>query len=187
MSEVNIGNLIDSPQQRDAIHVAIAPVTATMRLSPGQEIGFVDSGTDNVGVSQAPLGIVDPYLKSPVFKGERFWMFLFPKTITALRHEWTHPAFERGSEAKATDRVNADAAFSRKWLEIYASRMNSYDAPEQAYARLVEGLKNRELFSHGNDLHGFSDLDDPEDLKMHAEKVLGIKIDYEGFVFSCSC
>ena len=41
----------------------------------------------------SPVGIVDPFLKEPVEPGERFYIFLFPNTVTGLRHVWTHPAF----------------------------------------------------------------------------------------------
>lgn len=103
MHEVQLGKLIETPQQRDAVHIAIAPVVATMKLHPGQEIGFVDDGNVRVGTVAAPLGIVDPFLKHPVNPEQSFYMFLFPNTITSLRHNWTHPAFsqEPGVDAKA--------------------------------------------------------------------------------------
>lgn len=92
-----LGQLLDGEQGRDAIHIAIAPVVAGEELFPGQHIGFAGPG-DCVTVVGVPpgagsLGIVDPYLRQRVFLGDRFYMFLYPQTITGLRHEWTHPAF----------------------------------------------------------------------------------------------
>ena len=92
MNEPVLGKLIEDPvAARDAIHIAIAPVTASEDLTAGQDVGFVNCG--EVGPSPNPIGIVDPFLKTSVGRGERFYLFLYPKSITSLRHVWTHPAF----------------------------------------------------------------------------------------------
>ena len=90
-----LGQLIDDgDRRRDAIHIAVAPVTAAELLRPGQHVGFVRSGDlETVGPCASPLGIVDPFLSGAVEPGQRFWLFLYPNTITGLRHVWTHPAF----------------------------------------------------------------------------------------------
>jgi len=93
----NIGKLIttDDLFKKDAIHIAVAPVIATDILYPGAPLGFSEPGnTQKVEVNRvSPIGIVDPFLPSPVKEGEKFFMFLFPNTITGLRHDWIHPAF----------------------------------------------------------------------------------------------
>lgn len=111
MSDLNFGHLITTPQQRDAVHVAVAPVVAGEALEPGQHVGF--TGDNNkVGDSKEPIGIVDPYLKQGVAPGEQFWLFLYPKTVTNLRHEWEHPAFAN------MDAHNKEAA--EEWLKAWA-------------------------------------------------------------------
>ncbi len=91
-----LGELIhDGDRRRDAIHIAIAPVTAAVSLKPGDHVGLIDNGQrELVGPCEETLGIVDPFLRNNVEPGERFWLFLYPNTITSLRHVWTHPAFQ---------------------------------------------------------------------------------------------
>src|SRR5688572_10378765 len=97
MDGPNPGRLIeDGDRRRDAIHIAVAPVTAAERLLPGQHVGLVRGDTEHVGALESPascVGIVDPFLKQAVEQGQRFWLFLYPNTVTSLRHYWTHPAF----------------------------------------------------------------------------------------------
>ena len=120
--EVFLGKLINSEQCRDAIHVAIAPVVADEKLAPGQDIGFVDAvNVDRVGMSDTPIGIVDPFLKNMVFPGQKFWMLLYPNTITSLRHDWTHPAFEQPERSD-----------SEGWLREFSERAGL------AYDRMIE-------------------------------------------------
>lgn len=90
-----LGKLIAEPEQRDAIHIAVAPVVASEELKPGQHIGFSDNASTEKVSSKADtvIGIVDPFLTKPVQPGQRFWMLLYPQTVTNLRHDWTHPSF----------------------------------------------------------------------------------------------
>lgn len=115
---LNLGKLIDpkSNQQRDAIHIAVAPVIARQRLTPGKPIGFEQDSTTYVyGSTHKAIGIVDPFLKGPVYNGEHFWMFLFPNTITSLRHDWTHPAFDPKPIVQNQDRESAEI-----WMREFA-------------------------------------------------------------------
>lgn len=88
-----VGKLLDaSIVKRDAIHVAVAPLEAAMDLKPGEHVGLTDEGRAVAGVET--IGIVDPFLEATVKEGERFYLFLYPGTITSLHHVWTAPAFE---------------------------------------------------------------------------------------------
>jgi uncharacterized protein (TIGR02996 family) len=89
------GRLISNEErQRDAIHVALAPVQAAEWLSPGQHIGFTQPcNVSLVGAVEETIGVVDPFLTAEVEPGQRFWMFLYPNSVTGLRHIWSHPAF----------------------------------------------------------------------------------------------
>lgn len=187
MNETKLGQLIDANAGRDAVHIALAPVVAYEKLLPGEHVGFVDPNDTTLAGSAHScdkcIGIVDPYLKSDVQKGERFFMCLYPQTTTGLRHVWTHPAF-----TQLPDPIDKSSCpDSEIWLRAYAMRLSPYDTPQVAYENLVSGLKSHEIFAHGRDLHGLYELDDSDELKRHAENALGIRINWGMFSFSCSC
>jgi hypothetical protein len=173
--ESKLGELCSEHCQRDAVHVAYLPVWAHKVLYPGQKVG-VDGGYSADG---KPVGIVDPFLESRIEPGQRFKLCLFPGSVTGMRHHWECPAV-------AAETPN-DKAISGAWLRNYAAAHNTYDEPEEAFQRLCEGLRSGELFFSGSDLHSFSELDQADELKRHAENFLGVKINWDDFGFSCSC
>jgi len=88
-----LGMIIDlNVQKRDAIHLATEPVIAAQKLYPGQDVGIDLNGEASYHVDKL-LGIVDPFLKAPVMPGEAFWLIVYPRQITHLRHTWEHPDF----------------------------------------------------------------------------------------------
>ena len=143
---LKIGHVIDQPQERDAIHIAVAPMLASQRLSPGQPVGLAEGTADHATSAGKPIGIVDPFLTAPVRAGDRFWLFLFPGSITSLRHGWTHPAFP---DVEAAYKSTGDEA----WLREFADR---------AGLSLVELIRaaNDWVSSGGNEYHCF-DYDTP--------------------------
>ena len=181
MDDLKLGQIIEAKRQagRDAVHVAVIPLTASVVLLPGSRVNAE-------GLPLAPfVGIVDPFLDCVVKPGERFWLWLMPGTVTGIRHHWAHPAFPV-SEAERANK--AEAAESEAWLRKYAEGFNSYEGPEEAFANLVEGLRTGHLHSHGGTtLNGLYDLDDADELRFHAERYLGIRVNWGGFTFSCSC
>lgn len=99
----NLGQLAGPSARRDAVHVAVAPVVAAQDLDPGAHVGIRDDGKAYWCDPFAPptVGVVDPFLTRRVKEGERFWIFLYPGTVTSLRHVWTHPAFVARVPAEA--------------------------------------------------------------------------------------
>lgn len=175
----DLGKLIQgTPPDRDAIHVAIAPVTAAETLNPGDHIGLVGGSTKLVGTSAHPIGIVDPFLKEQVRRGTQFWMVLYPNTITSLRHDWVHPAFEPPS-------ITQEYVMSRLWLEDFAA-----DKGGLSYSELLEAaekwVKNRIPTSDGG---RFESCMVPDAFWYHYEQVTATKVpeDRRDSFFSCSC
>lgn len=91
MIDLKLGEVITTDQKRDAIHVAVVPAVSGERvLRGGDHVGIADGRL----MKQEPyLGVVDPFLRTVVLENQKCWLFLYPNTITSLRHEWVHPAF----------------------------------------------------------------------------------------------
>jgi hypothetical protein len=174
--------LSDGAGGRDAVHVAVIAVTASEKLVPGQDVS--KHGT----TAGSHVGIVDPFLKRPVFPGERYWMFLYPRTITSLRHEWAHPDFPENSVPPTSEAATGVAtAVSEAWLRDFVGRSDApgYEEVLSAAALFVDGHTDGMHFN-GEDAHG----EIPAEFWTHVEIVLGRKIKDDGprpAYFSCSC
>lgn len=139
------------------------------------------------------VGIVDPFLTKPVNEGERFWLVVYPRQITSLRHVWTHPAFP---EAEITEAPAPDKDASERWLRDF---INGADCPD--YDTVIaaacgdavsgddgycEAEKDSEyLHFTGWDAHGSI----PPEFWDHLEVVTGQKFGKHERpeYFSCSC
>lgn len=184
--DIGIGKLIDQERHRDAIHVAVAPVIAAYTLVIGSHVCIREDGKAAYG--SGAIGIVDPFLTVAPKEGDQFYIFLYPGSITSLRHDWVHPAFKDAVPAKEQPR--SDKAASEAWLRQYALRVNSHyeDDPEEAYQTLMNDLRGNSITYHGTDMHSRGELIDEDDLRYHAEVVIGRPINFSTFeYFSCSC
>lgn len=93
-----LGTIIGPDEKRDAIHLAVLPAVAGEPLRPGQDVGVFDGKAHGEHRGET-RGIVDPFLRRMVCAGERFWLVVYPRQITSLRHVWTHPAFPEAAES----------------------------------------------------------------------------------------
>jgi hypothetical protein len=90
-----LGMIHFKTEARDAIHLAVEPVTCgPEHLDPGECIRIIE-GKAFGSRRSASTGIVDPFLVHPVKPGEQFWLVVHPRMITSLRHVWEHPAFPK--------------------------------------------------------------------------------------------
>jgi hypothetical protein len=193
MHDVNIGSKPEPNARKDAIHFAVAPVKSSDRFLPGEHVGLNDKG--EAAQVDNPIGIVDPFLKRAVEPGQTFWLFLYPKTVTNLRHDWSHPAFEQ-AEAKLAD--SAKEA-SIEWLKDYAAMVRPYDSEgegneadaalrrDNTYKDFMRLANSGEIFYHGRDLHSADELELPQELFHHLSVVLGRPVTADGFEYGCSC
>lgn len=120
-TQETIGKILDAGQQRDAIHIAVYPVTADEILYPGQKVQFVAGKECRVKEwksDSSAVGIVDPFYDGRIYPDQRCWLFLFPNTVTGMRHEWQHPAFVEFREG---------ASASWEWMrELAKSEMTGW-------------------------------------------------------------
>lgn len=98
-----LGMIHFKPEARDAIHLAVEPIEAGERLRPNDDVGIFNGKAYQAGEREIdgkiayvePLGKVDPFLPNNKFiqAGQSFWLVVYPRMITSLRHVWSHPAF----------------------------------------------------------------------------------------------
>lgn len=193
---------------RDAVHIAVDLAVAGEKLHPGEHVGIVDGkARSKVAKGVKLVGIVDPFLAEWVEEGEKFWLMVYPRQITSLRHVWEHPDFAPSDGLAAVQGQLAklkSAAESEAWLVNWC---DSHDCPSWAKVReLLEagpGAKinwddedgdyygaSYEVDSDGTGYLYFGGIDAhadiPDEFWEHAEAVLGKSLTHVG-TFSCSC
>lgn len=167
--------------------MAVAPVEAAMRLSPGMNVGLDDQGRAT-NRTKKPIGVVDPFLKQPADKGEKVWLFLYPGTIKSLRHEWEHPAFAGVPALQFTPDERRKAA-SRDWMMDWAVRHMQRELSDYGYTKTPEGCYDFAIQAgHDMSVGPCEDSRDYIDETWwdHWETLTGEK-GQRGEYFSCGC
>jgi hypothetical protein len=194
-NEAKLGTIPTGTEGRDAVHVAIVPCQAGESLSRGVTVELNKHGhAIQCGATDA-IGIVDPFRSNNdrnLMKGDWFWLCLYPKTITGLRHVWEHPGFPPSvkTEAESESKRRTDKQIAEEWLRVYVREHCPYDDESIAYSEFMNHVvKHQEIYYHGSDLHCLENLDKPEELFRNLSIVLDRKIDEAYFDgnYSCSC
>lgn len=181
-----LGSIIDETAGRDAIHLAVEPVIAAHAMDAGAHVGLMSDGRASE-LADKMLWIVDPFLEKGVEAGERFWLVVYPRQITSLRHVWSHPAFADASEPQP-DVTPGNA--SEQWIRIFAVSVSLH------YDVLMEGaadwVRSKEAGGWGDYLCFGGLLEGetvPDEFWTHYEAVTGsaVQEDHRGSFFTCSC
>lgn len=184
--------LPDDAGGRDAVHVAVISAIAGHSLLPSDDVGFVEingQGEHTAVANVTPLlGIVDPFIKGRVKMGQRFWLYLYPRTITGLSHRWTHPAFpDDTGMVYGTPSAKLEA---EQWIKDFVKRSDcpSYEEVMGAAARVADGGAPSDFdddYLHFDDRDAHGEI--PAEFWQKAEIVLGRPIGKRPTYFSCSC
>ena len=155
MSTPKLGYLATGQTDRDAIHIAVAPVVAGTNLAPGQHVVISDDGKAYLAERAEGIGIVDPFCHFNIEAGEKFWLFMYPDTITGLRHQWSHPAFadsadvewlkKFGEEAKVTTNDGV-VTLGYERLMAYAHAACDTDGPGPGFRYEVDAEYQAEFW-----------------------------------------
>lgn len=176
-ADLKLGQLVTGKPERDAVHIAVIAVRAGDALQPGQPVCMRDGDahpTDRAHV----IGVVDPFLDWGPSRGDRFWLFLVPGSITSLRHEWACPAFRGGEQAAPPSGSKEE---SMAWLRDCA------EGCDVSLSRLIEMAREGGVVSHGTE---YGNDIDREAFWLHLERATGevFSAAHKGDTyFSCSC
>lgn len=200
-----LGTMIGPNEKRDAIHLAVIPVIAGCNLEPGEHVrldgeGLAVRGSENEADGEPmAIGIVDPFIKrvwrhgvsyGTIKPGDRFWLVIYPRVITSLRHVWTHPLLpDENADLKA--QVFDAREESRKWLEAFAQRLFSYEPshwdsgePISRFDYLIAGAEEG---GFGSDIEYGEGCQPTEEFWMHFERYTGRKVTKRPGHFRCAC
>lgn len=190
-SKLGLGQIITTEQNRDAIHVAVAPVTVAFRTFPGEHVGLNEEGEATTKLPSSQwIGVIDPFLPdgTVVQKGQRVWLYLYPGSITSLRHEWTHPAFSAIKPGNAEVARDPEGE-SRLWMENWAMKHMGEDyygdsetlTVAQAFANAIKAGEDCHIGPYESAREYIDD-----EWWGHWERLTG-KRGHRGKYFSCSC
>ena len=180
-----LGTIIDETAERDAIHLAVEPMIAGEYLVRGQRIRIEGKfAFDAMDREPDAVAIVDPFLdEEGVSKGQRFWAIVLPRTITSLRHVWSHPAFPEAGAVAAPAPTNSKEA-SKAWITTFANSVG------MTYDTLMDGAER--YVKRGDYVTGGSELEGeyvPDEFWFHYCHVTGKEVpaDQQDNFFSCAC
>lgn len=173
-----LGTIITEAEKRDAIHLAVVPVKATMKVWPGQHVDAAGKPAHATAV-----GIVDPFLTDAVQIGQWFWLVIYPRKITSLRHVWSHPSFP---EELVRTPIEPPITEAEQWIRQHA------DAIGLSYGALMdladEWLRDGEIYTQMGSEH-MRDTFDDQTFWSKWEIATGKQVpdDKRHSFFSCSC
>lgn len=172
-----LGTIIGASAGRDAIHLAVEPVTAAQDLQPGEHVGIHIDGC--VGRSPKPVGIVDPFLKEAVRHGQKFWLVVYPRQITSLRHVWSHPDFPEAGSIPGNVGLES-TGHAAQWLREFVGKLDTSITYEEIIANAAQ---SDGTMYFGDEIYG----EIPDEFWDHMETLTGKAFTNRMSYFKCGC
>lgn len=172
---------LDDTAARDAIHLAVEPVVSDETLYAGMHIGIVDGKASSK--AQRKLGIVDPFVVVPINPGMKFWLVVYPRTITSLRHVWEHPDFSEKMD-NPTKSIESKFDRSQQWLQNYAGELDVSYEELMSVADSHQGGGYGDYIVQGGRFEGETT---PDEFWDHYAVVRNNPNPNRSSFFSCSC
>ncbi len=159
--------------QKDAIHVAIVSVRAGKSMAPGQHFTMKDGEAVPANPKDS-VGVVSPFLRSNVMRGDSFWGLLKMDEIESVKHVWDHPQFSFEAPKTEPSRNKYIESYSKEFGVTYEELMEACSKyvndeqqseypgtlSEEAFDKVVDYLDSYDLYSEwGNEaLYEFSNM-----------------------------
>ena len=185
-----LGQILTEPQGRDAVHIAVIDVTAGEQLSPNDDVVLVgDMARLGTNATKGEcVGVVDPFLNRDVQIGERFWLWVYPRTITSLRHEWTHPKIGDTRDEITNDKLARveQIADSQRALQEFVAQA-TYAPYDVVITAMIDAAK---AGSDWVQVYGYdADGSIPKEIWEHLEIVIDEELPKRPaeLYFSCAC
>lgn len=212
-----LGMIHTQEEYRDAIHLGVEPVEAGEDIRKNSHIGIGPDGKAYAASHDIkPLGIVDPFLTRGPRKGERFWLVVYPRQITSLRHVWEHPDFPKSQDLNVVvtpeEPISEEALWDshlllgsdigKAWgiVKEQAALLSNdgYDDPEDPYYMTISPMELLEKaievgtsddwsFEYWSNGGQFEGAHLPEEFWDAVELLRGVKLENRNNFFSCSC
>ena len=177
-----LGTIISPFEKRDAIHLAVEPVKAKDYLQPGEAVTV--NGDRLTDETTSFVGIVDPFLTVNVKPGQYFWLIVYPRQITSLRHVWSHPDFPESKLEENKDGLTVESIrklreftfphsdspesdivkiSANSWMRCFKNRLGAYDEDVDEFIKNVKDNLNcstKYIYGGGDQVLDFKCLED---------------------------
>ena len=186
MSSIDLTKKIgkDEKVAKDAIHIAILPVIVGLDyVHPGQaaKVSSFNKEADlfELGEIGKNIGIINPFMeKGRIMEGDRVYIFLYPNTVTSLRHDWE---FEGLETIRKIGQPTLEA--SKLYIEMIAEDM------DMDYQELMDATEDSIDYGNYYSVGSNEDARLPDEFWAHYELITGriVPADKRYSFFSCSC